>query len=131
MDLKIALLFLVSKQLYSLFMCICFLIFNGHGPAMDQIWVQSSLTSKTVFEVLSFSSITYVGSGYDLSRSQDKDANGSVGMPSLPAMQKKPAVPVRSVTSGSSREQSEDDELERETETTANMDPADAKRVRR
>lgn len=71
------------------------------------------------------------GSGYDLSRSQDKDANGSVGMPSLPAMQKKPAVPVRSVTSGSSREQSEDDELERETETTANMDPADAKRVRR
>ncbi|XP_021891242.1 light-inducible protein CPRF2 [Carica papaya] len=39
------------------------------------------------------------GSGYDLSRSQDKDANGSVGMPSLPAMQKKPAVPSPSDTS--------------------------------
>ncbi|KAJ6838404.1 light-inducible protein CPRF2-like [Iris pallida] len=38
---------------------------------------------------------------------------------------------VRPATSGSSREQSDDDDLEGETELTDNMDPADAKRVRR
>ncbi|GMY20881.1 light-inducible protein CPRF2-like isoform X2 [Fagus crenata] len=71
------------------------------------------------------------GAGYDLSRSQDKDSTVSLGTHSLPSMQKKSGVPVRSTTSGSSREQSDDDEVEGENELTENMDPADAKRVRR
>nr|QOC69150.1 bZIP [Paeonia lactiflora] len=72
------------------------------------------------------------GPGYDSSRGQDKDAGGSpLGIPSLPAMRKKSIVQARPTTSGSSREQSDDDELEGETETNDNMDPADVKRVRR
>ncbi|KAM4119498.1 hypothetical protein ACJW30_03G064200 [Castanea mollissima] len=71
------------------------------------------------------------GSGYDLSRSQDKDSNVSLGTHSLPSTQKRSGVPVRSTTSGSSREQSDDEEVEGENELTENMDPADAKRVRR
>ena len=38
---------------------------------------------------------------------------------------------LRPTTSGSSREQSDDDEVDGETETTENMEPANAKRVRR
>lgn len=68
---------------------------------------------------------------HDLSRSQDKDADGMHGIPSISATLKKTEVPVRSITSGSSREQSEDEEADGETATTENMDPADAKRVRR
>lgn len=71
----------------------------------------------------SFFLFTYVGAGYDLSRSQDKDADGPIGVPTLP-MQKKSGP----TTSSSSREQSDDEEVEGETE---NMDPTDAKRVRR
>ena len=74
--------------------------------------------------------VTYVGAGRDLSRSQDKDANGPLGIPALP-VQKNSVVPLMPATSGSSRDQSDDDELEGETEITENMDPADAKRVRR
>ncbi|KAE8675096.1 Histone acetyltransferase [Hibiscus syriacus] len=44
--------------------------------------------------------------------------------------QKKSGVQVRQATSGSSREDSDSDELEGDTET-ADMDPADAKRARR
>ncbi|KAI7992831.1 Kinesin-like protein KIN-14M [Camellia lanceoleosa] len=44
-------------------------------------------------------------------------------------MEKKSVVQVKSTTSGSSREQSDDDEAEGETETN-NMEPTDAKRVR-
>uniref|UniRef100_A0A6N2LXC6 BZIP domain-containing protein n=1 Tax=Salix viminalis TaxID=40686 RepID=A0A6N2LXC6_SALVM len=69
--------------------------------------------------------------GYNLSRSQDKDANEPVGTPSLPSMQRKSAVTVKPATSVSSRELSEDDENEAETELTENMRPTDAKRVRR
>ncbi|XP_031396243.1 light-inducible protein CPRF2 [Punica granatum] len=72
------------------------------------------------------------GAPNELSNSQDKDGSGvPLGIPSLPTKQKKIAVPVRSTTSGSSRDQSDDDEFEGETATTDNMDPADAKRVRR
>ncbi|PHT54097.1 Alpha-galactosidase 1 [Capsicum baccatum] len=60
---------------------------------------------------------------------QDKDSGGPVGIPSLPTVQKKPGVQVKSTTSGSSREQSADDEVEREAEMTQGMDPADVKRV--
>ncbi|KAJ6974687.1 hypothetical protein NC653_030724 [Populus alba x Populus x berolinensis] len=71
------------------------------------------------------------GAGYDLLRSQDKDANESLGTPSLPSMQRKSTVTVKPTTSVSSRELSEDDENEAETELTENMRPTDAKRVRR
>ncbi|KAK9067487.1 hypothetical protein SSX86_014817 [Deinandra increscens subsp. villosa] len=60
-----------------------------------------------------------------------KDSGGPVGIPSLPVIPKKAAIPVKSATSGSSRELSDDDELDADTETTQNMDPTDAKRVRR
>ncbi|KAL7239227.1 hypothetical protein ACSBR2_005173 [Camellia fascicularis] len=70
------------------------------------------------------------GSGYGLPKGQDKDVIGPLGIPSLPAMEKKSVVQVKSTTSGSSREQSDDDEAEGETETN-NTDPTDAKRVRR
>ncbi|KAJ6305692.1 hypothetical protein OIU78_021099 [Salix suchowensis] len=46
-------------------------------------------------------------------------------------MQKKLAVAGKLTTSGTSRELSEDDENEAETEITENMHPGDAKRVRR
>lgn len=64
-------------------------------------------------------------------KGQDKDVGGPLGIPSLPAMLKKSGIPVRSTTSGSSREESDEDEIEEETEATQNMDPTDAKRVRR
>ncbi|XWS57680.1 hypothetical protein CRYUN_Cryun09bG0194200 [Craigia yunnanensis] len=61
----------------------------------------------------------------------DKDDNAVVGITSLPNGQKKSGAQVRPSTSGSSRELSEEDEVEGENETMENMDPADAKRVRR
>ncbi|KAI4372581.1 hypothetical protein MLD38_010794 [Melastoma candidum] len=64
------------------------------------------------------------GSGHQPSRSLEKVTN------SQSANQKKAAVPVMSGTSGSSIDQLDDDEIE-ETATTENMNPADAKRVRR
>ncbi|KAG6647269.1 light-inducible protein CPRF2-like isoform X2 [Carya illinoinensis] len=70
------------------------------------------------------------GAGCDSSWSREKDSNGSLGIPSLP-VQKKSGVPARPTTSGSSREQSDDEEVEGENELTENMDPSDAKRVRR
>lgn len=45
--------------------------------------------------------------------------------------QKKSDAQVRQATSGSSRDDSDDDELEGDTETTENADPADMKRARR
>ncbi|KVH92082.1 Basic leucine-zipper, C-terminal [Cynara cardunculus var. scolymus] len=69
-------------------------------------------------------------SGFDL-KGPGKDGGGPIGIPSLQGIQKKPAIPVKSATSGSSRELSDDDELDGDTETTQNMDPTDAKRVRR
>ncbi|KAE8712158.1 Light-inducible protein CPRF2 [Hibiscus syriacus] len=61
----------------------------------------------------------------------DKDLNAPVGFPSSLKGQKKSGVQVRSSTIGSSSELSDEDELEGENETMENMDPADAKRVRR
>lgn len=61
----------------------------------------------------------------------NKEGGGPIGIPSLPIIQKKAAIPVKSATSGSSRDLSDDDELDGDTETTQNMDPTDAKRVRR
>ncbi|KAL6323802.1 hypothetical protein AAG906_003423 [Vitis piasezkii] len=67
------------------------------------------------------------GSGYDLSGAPDKEAGGPLGIPSLPAMQKKAGAQLRPTTSESSREHSDEDEVEGETETIENMDPANAK----
>ncbi|KAE8688486.1 Light-inducible protein CPRF2 [Hibiscus syriacus] len=61
----------------------------------------------------------------------DKDGNSPVGFPSLLKGQKKSGVQVRPSTIGSSSELSDEDELEGENEIMENMDPADAKRVRR
>ncbi|XP_054803019.1 light-inducible protein CPRF2-like isoform X2 [Prosopis cineraria] len=69
--------------------------------------------------------------GSDPSKLLDKDTKAPVGIPSLPVIQKKPAIANKPTTSGSSRELSDDDDVEGETEMTENMDPADAKRVRR
>ncbi|KAL3381676.1 hypothetical protein AABB24_001675 [Solanum stoloniferum] len=79
----------------------------------------------------SVSHISTKGSGQEVRKVQDKDSGGPVGIPSLPAVQKKPGVQVKSTTSGSSRELSDDDEAEGEAETTQGTDPADMKRVRR
>lgn len=46
-------------------------------------------------------------------------------------VQKKSGIQVRSTTSGSSREESDDDEIDGDIETSQNMDPTDAKRMRR
>ncbi|KAB2005617.1 hypothetical protein ERO13_D11G259400v2 [Gossypium hirsutum] len=62
----------------------------------------------------------------------DKDDNAVAEVPSFPSGQKKLRAQVRPSTStGSSKEQSDEDEVEGENETMENMDPADAKRVRR
>ncbi|XP_059432709.1 light-inducible protein CPRF2 isoform X2 [Corylus avellana] len=49
----------------------------------------------------------------------------------LPTLQVKSGVQVRQSTSGSSREDSDDDDLEGDMETTDNMGPSDEKRARR
>ncbi|KAA3472924.1 light-inducible protein CPRF2-like isoform X2 [Gossypium australe] len=62
----------------------------------------------------------------------DKDDNAVAEVPSFPSGQKKLRAQVRPSTStGSSKEQSDEDEVEGENETMENMDPADVKRVRR
>lgn len=75
--------------------------------------------------------VGFGSSGTDPATLPDKEVKAPIGIPSLPSMQKKPAVASKPTTSGSSREQSDDDDIEGETEITENMDPADVKRVRR
>ncbi|KAJ4955054.1 hypothetical protein NE237_011837 [Protea cynaroides] len=70
------------------------------------------------------------GPGCGFAGGQDNAVGGPVGIPALPAMQKKPGVQAKPTTSESSRELSDDDEVEGETENTDNMEPTD-KRVRR
>ncbi|XP_027930705.1 light-inducible protein CPRF2 isoform X2 [Vigna unguiculata] len=60
-----------------------------------------------------------------------KDVKGATGICFSPFLQKKGVVAVRPTMSGSSREQSEDEEAEEEINMTGNMNPTDAKRVRR
>ncbi|KAJ4828613.1 hypothetical protein Tsubulata_004973 [Turnera subulata] len=64
-------------------------------------------------------------------REQSQTDGGSLDAPALPAVQRKQEVLVRQATSGSSRDDSDDDDLEGETETNGLADPADAKRARR
>lgn len=71
-------------------------------------------------------------SGNDPPILQDKDGNVPPAIPSIPPpVQKKTVVAIRPSTSGSSRELSDDDEAEGETDMNDNTDPADVKRVRR
>ncbi|MED6148794.1 hypothetical protein PIB30_056233 [Stylosanthes scabra] len=77
---------------------------------------------------------TLKGSGpseNDSCKVQNKDPRVPVGIPSLSGVQNKPAVAIRSTTSGSSKDQSDDEEAEGEIDMSENMDPSDAKRVRR
>lgn len=55
--------------------------------------------------------------------------NGVLGVTSSPVVPKISEVRARPATSGSSRDQSDDEEIE--GETTESLDPADVKRVRR
>ncbi|RDX63485.1 Light-inducible protein CPRF2 [Mucuna pruriens] len=94
---------------------------DGGSQQTDPSQVGSQTTSKGS-----------IPSGKDPSKLQDKDTIVPAGIPSIPTtMQKKPAFAIRPSTSGSSREQSDDDDAEGETSMNENMDPADAKRVRR
>lgn len=72
-----------------------------------------------------------VPSGNDPPILQDKDAKVPPAIPSIPPVQKKTIVAIRPSTSGSSREQSDDDEAEGETYMIDSTDPTDVKRVRR
>ncbi|KAL2345790.1 hypothetical protein Fmac_007075 [Flemingia macrophylla] len=69
--------------------------------------------------------------GSDPSKLQNIDVKAPIGVPSSPSMQQKPAVAMRPTISGSSRELSDDEEAEGEINMSENMNPADAKRVRR
>ncbi|KAL6558012.1 hypothetical protein OROMI_018362 [Orobanche minor] len=66
----------------------------------------------------------------DSSKAQDKDPGGPVSVPLIHASSRKSSAQVKSTTSGSSGDQSDDDEAEGENESTQNMDPSDAKRMR-
>lgn len=91
--------------------------------------VEAYTQHKSIFHAnFPFLFLFHLGVGPDLSKSQDEDAGGLIGISSLTAMQKKSGIPVRSTTSGSSRDLSDDYE---ETATTDHLDPANAKRVRR
>uniref|UniRef100_A0A7N0VLU6 BZIP domain-containing protein n=1 Tax=Kalanchoe fedtschenkoi TaxID=63787 RepID=A0A7N0VLU6_KALFE len=69
--------------------------------------------------------------GSTFESSKQKNRNEPLGNSSLQAKPGKPVVRVKSTTSGSSRELSDDDELEGDTEITGDIDHTDAKRVRR
>ncbi|XP_029126966.1 light-inducible protein CPRF2 [Cajanus cajan] len=69
--------------------------------------------------------------GSDPSKLQNIDVKAPTGAPSSPSMQKKPAVAMRPTISGSSRELSDDEEADGEINMSENMNPLDAKRVRR
>ncbi|PIA45136.1 hypothetical protein AQUCO_01700582v1 [Aquilegia coerulea] len=71
------------------------------------------------------------GKGPGFSSEADKTLVAPLGIPALFATQKKSGGQIKPTTSASSREQSDDEDLEGETEITDNMDPADVKRVRR
>ncbi|KAL4351416.1 hypothetical protein GQ457_06G019430 [Hibiscus cannabinus] len=87
----------------------------GKADSGSQASSTAQLGSRTV----------YKGAG-------DKDDNSVVGSSSFPNGQKKLGTQGRPSTStGSSMEQSEEDEVEGENGTMENMDPTDAKRVRR
>ncbi|KAL5561804.1 hypothetical protein UlMin_031551 [Ulmus minor] len=68
------------------------------------------------------------GTSPGLSGAQSEPDDGPLGIPALPPVQRKAGVQT---TSGSSKEESDDDELEGDMENMENMDPSDVKRARR
>ncbi|KAE8729678.1 Light-inducible protein CPRF2 [Hibiscus syriacus] len=98
----------------------------GSSPKLHMSNCSFLLPSQVMQSYVLYSCFTeYIGAG-------DKDDNSVVGISSFPNGQKKLGAQVRTSTStGSSIEQSEEDEVEGENGTMENMDPADAKRVRR
>lgn len=62
---------------------------------------------------------------------KDKPDGGLPSTAVLPAVQRKSAPQVRQTTSVSSREDSDDEELEGDTEITDSLDPSDDRRARR
>ncbi|GAA0154955.1 basic leucine zipper transcription factor [Lithospermum erythrorhizon] len=92
--------------------------------------VAPDIMSQLANSVQIMSQPSPTGSGTDLPMTQIKDDGEPSGKPSLPGVKKKSCVQVRSITSWSSGDQSDDDD-EADGETTENMDPVDAKRMRR
>lgn len=70
-----------------------------------------------------------LANGRDSSKTQVKDFSEAVGVQPVLSISANSVAQVRSTSSGSSGDQSDDDDGE--TEATQNMDPADAKRMRR
>ncbi|XP_023536999.1 light-inducible protein CPRF2-like [Cucurbita pepo subsp. pepo] len=69
-----------------------------------------------------------VGAGNTPLRPPDKDINGVTFSPMVPKISEVRSSPT---TSGSSRDEWDDEEIEGETDTTESKDPADVKRIRR
>ncbi|XP_059302792.1 light-inducible protein CPRF2-like [Lycium ferocissimum] len=112
--------------------CAAFALTRASGvKSQDSASLPPEKGSLAANASLSGSQVPLKGSGQELAKVQDKDVGEPVGIPPLPAVQKKPGIQVRSTTSGSSGEQSDDDEAEGEAETTLSTDPTDVKRVRR
>ncbi|XP_047971238.1 light-inducible protein CPRF2-like isoform X1 [Salvia hispanica] len=90
---------------------------NASAPAVADLGSQVSNSSSSK------------ASGKDSSKTQVENFSETVGVPPLLSSSTKSVAQVRSTSSGSSGDQSDDDEGE--TEASQNMDPADAKRMRR
>jgi len=71
------------------------------------------------------------GIGHGFPMAQSEADGGPLGIPALPPLQKRSGAQVGQATSGSSRDESDDDDFEGDIEITENMDPANAKRARR
>ncbi|WJZ90053.1 hypothetical protein VitviT2T_009229 [Vitis vinifera] len=90
-----------------------------------------SMQTQSKPSQLGSQAVATVDPGHVFPITQDKVEGGSLGIPASATSQNKSGAQVITTTSGSSRELSDDDELEGETDTTGNMDPADEKRARR
>lgn len=75
--------------------------------------------------------LTIIGPLNGFSMPQVKADDELIGAPAIPDLQKISGIQTMQATSGSSRELSDDDELEGETETIDNLEPTDERRVRR
>ncbi|WCJ21620.1 bZIP transcription factor family protein [Euphorbia peplus] len=69
--------------------------------------------------------------GSEVPKSQGEVDGGSVNIPALSPIQRVQDTSVRQTTSGSSREDSDDDDLDGDTETNEQLGPSDVKRARR
>ncbi|ONH93444.1 hypothetical protein PRUPE_8G232800 [Prunus persica] len=69
--------------------------------------------------------------GHGFPVQQNEADTSPLGIPALPAVQKITGLQSKQTTSGSSKEDSDDDDLEGDIEINENMDPSDVKRARR